>query len=140
MRRGIVLWIFLLISTLALGCTSSKSPRPPNVLFILLDDAGYGDFGCNRNEDVQTPTIDRLSQQSTRLTRFYAQPVCTPTRACLMTGRYFLRTRAIDTLYRDQMDPEEVTIAQVFRAAGYRTGIFGKWHLGSNYPMRPIDK
>jgi arylsulfatase len=109
------------------------------VIFVLLDDAGYGDIGCHGNKDVQTPTIDRLWSESTRLTHFYAQPVCTPTRACLMTGRYFLRTRAIDTLYRDQMDPEEVTIAEVFRSAGYRTGIFGKWHLGSNYPMRPID-
>src|SRR5438067_3440207 len=140
MRRGIVLLIFLLISTLASGCTSEKTSRPPNVLFILLDDAGYGDFGCHGNPDVQTPTIDRLSQQSTRLMRFYAQPVCTPTRACLMTGRDYIRTRAINTLYGNLMDPEEVTMAQVFRAAGYRTGIFGKWHLGDNYPMRTIDK
>jgi arylsulfatase len=122
------------------GCATQRHDPRPNVIFILLDDAGYGDIGCHGNRDAQTPTIDRLWAESTRFTQFYAQPVCTPTRACLMTGRYFLRTRAIDTLYRDQMDPDEVTIAQVFRSAGYRTGIFGKWHLGSNYPMRPIDK
>src|SRR2546421_10026553 len=111
MRRGIVLLIFPLISTLALGCTSARSSHQPNVLFILLDDAGYGDFGCNGNTDVQTPTIDRLSQQSTRLMRFYSQPACTPTRACLMTGRDYMRTHAINTLYGNLMDPEEVTMA-----------------------------
>jgi arylsulfatase A-like enzyme len=119
---------------------SARTDRRPNVLIVLLDDAGFGDVGCHGNPDVQTPTIDRLYAQSTRLTQFHVQPVCTPTRACLMTGRDYLRTRAIDTLYRDMMDPDEVTIAETFRAAGYRTGIFGKWHLGSNYPMRPIDQ
>ena len=141
--RGVVRTALFLLGAafVGAGCASAARQDPrPNVLFILLDDAGYGDVGCHGNPQVQTPTIDRLWSESTRLTHFYAQPVCTPTRACLMTGRYFLRTRAIDTLYRDQMDPQEVTIAQVFKSAGYRTGIFGKWHLGSNYPMRPIDK
>ena len=133
--------ILIAMALIGAGCaaTARKDSRP-NVLFILLDDAGYGDVGCHGNPQVQTPTIDRLWSESTRLTHFYAQPVCTPTRACLMTGRYFLRTKAIDTLYRDQMDPQEVTMAQAFKSAGYRTGIFGKWHLGSNYPMRPIDR
>src|SRR5689334_15354413 len=91
------------IAFVAAGCAAHRTDMRPNVLFILLDDAGYGDVGCHGNRDVQTPTIDRLFSESTRLTRFYAQPVCTPSRACLMTGRDFMRTRAIDTLYRDMM-------------------------------------
>lgn len=123
------------------GCSATRPPGRPNVIFILLDDAGYGDVGCHGNPDVQTPTIDRLYAQSTRLTRFYAQPVCTPTRAALMTGRDHFRTRAADPMnVRSMMDTHETTMAEVFRAAGYRTGIFGKWHLGDNYPMRAIDQ
>lgn len=118
----------------------SRPDRRPNVVFILADDMGYGDLGAHGNTDVETPTLDRLHAESTRLTRFYAQPVCTPTRACLMTGRSHLRTRAVNTLYRSMMDPDEVTMAELFRDAGYRTGIFGKWHLGDNYPTRPIDQ
>jgi arylsulfatase A-like enzyme len=113
----------------------------PNVLVILTDDMGYGDIGCHGNSVVETPTIDRLFRDSLRLTQFYSQPVCTPTRAALMTGRYHFRTRAIDTLDgRAMMDPEEVTIAETFAKAGYKTGIFGKWHLGDSYPTRAIDQ
>src|SRR5262249_33281976 len=78
--------------------------------------------------------------QSTRLTHYLSGPLCTPARASLMTGRYPYRTRAIDTYCgRSQMDPDEITIAEVLSDAGYRTGIFGKWHLGDCYPMRPND-
>lgn len=119
---------------------AARPPSPPNVLLVLVDDMGYGDLGCHGNLDVETPAIDGLWAESTRLTRYYSQPVCTPTRASLMTGRYHFRTRAINTLYGSQMDPDEVTMAEMFRAAGYRTGIFGKWHLGDNYPVRAIDQ
>jgi len=115
--------------------------RPPNVVFILTDDQGYGDLGCTGNPVLQTPRIDSLRRDGAWIRRFYACPVCTPTRACLMTGRYNYRTRAIDTyLGRAMMDPAEVTLAELLRARGYRTGLFGKWHLGDNYPMRPVDK
>ncbi|HQL95069.1 MAG TPA: sulfatase-like hydrolase/transferase, partial [Candidatus Hydrogenedentes bacterium] len=115
--------------------------RPPNVVFILTDDQGYGDLGCTGNPVLQTPRIDSLRRDGAWIRRFYACPVCTPTRACLMTGRYNYRTRAIDTyLGRAMMDPAEVTLAELLRARGYRTGLFGKWHLGDNYPMRPMDK
>ena len=129
-----------LVALLFSPCADAATARPPNVLIVMMDDMGYGDIGCHGNLDVRTPTIDRLWAESTRFTRFYAQPVCTPTRACLMTGRSHYRTRAINTLYGSQMDPAEVTMPEMFRAAGYRTGIFGKWHLGDNYPMRSIDQ
>jgi len=90
---------------------------------------------------VKTPHLDRLASESTELTQFYVCPVCSPTRASLLTGRYNYRTGAIDTyLGRSTMAGDEVTLAEMFSAAGYRTGIFGKWHLGDNYPSRPIDQ
>jgi arylsulfatase A-like enzyme len=113
----------------------------PNIVIILTDDQGYGDLGVHGNPIVRTPNIDAMAKKSAHLTSFYVSPVCTPTRASLMTGRYNYRTRAIDTFRgRAMMDTSEVTIAEILKAAGYATGIFGKWHLGDCYPMRPIDQ
>ena len=107
----------------------------------MTDDQGYGDFGFTGNPVVRTPHLDALAAQSAQVERFYVSPVCTPTRASLMTGRYNYRTRAIDTyIGRAMMEPEEVTVAELLRDAGYATGIFGKWHLGDAYPMRAMDQ
>lgn len=115
--------------------------EPPNVVLIMTDDQGYGDFGSMGNRVIETPHLDAMAGRSASMSTFYVCPVCTPTRACLMTGRYNYRTRAIDTYVgRAMMDPEEVTVAELLRAAGYATGIFGKWHLGDCYPMRAIDQ
>lgn len=117
------------------------SAAEPNVVLIMTDDQGYGDFGFKGNPLIRTPNIDAMAARSASMTRFYVCPVCAPTRACLMTGRYNYRTRAIDTyIGRAMMDTEEVTVAEVLRDAGYATGIFGKWHLGDNYPLRPMDQ
>ena len=116
-------------------------PTGPNVIIVMTDDQGYGDFGFHGNPLIETPNLDTMARASARMTDFYVSPVCTPTRASLMTGRYNHRTRAIDTFNgRAMLDPDEVTIAEVMRAAGYRTGIFGKWHLGDSYPVRAIDQ
>ncbi|MCG8601533.1 MAG: arylsulfatase, partial [Verrucomicrobiales bacterium] len=105
------------------------------------DDMGYGDTGATGNSIIRTPNLDRLASESAELTNFYVSPVCSPTRACLMTGRYNFRTRCIDTFKgRSMMDPDEVTIAEALKEGGYATGIFGKWHRGDNYPMRPQDQ
>lgn len=115
--------------------------RPPNVILVMTDDQGYGDLGIHGNPHIRTPNLDRLASEGVRLEQFHVSPVCTPTRASLMTGRYNYRTRAIDTyLGRAMMDTEEVTIAEILSAQGYRTGIFGKWHLGDNYPLRAMDQ
>ncbi|MBZ0292699.1 MAG: arylsulfatase [Anaerolineae bacterium] len=115
--------------------------RKPNVVLIIMDDLAYGDLACHGNPYTRTPHLDHLYAESARLTRYCSGPLCTPARASLMTGRYHLRTRAIDTyLGRAMLDPDETTLAQVLQDAGYTTGIFGKWHLGDCYPMRPQDK
>jgi arylsulfatase A-like enzyme len=113
----------------------------PNILLIITDDQGYGDLGSAGNPVLQTPHLDRLARQSVRLTQFYVSPVCSPTRAGLLTGRYAYRTGVVDTwLGRSMMHTGEVTLAEMLRPAGYKTGLFGKWHLGDNYPMRPGDQ
>jgi arylsulfatase A-like enzyme len=119
----------------------ADSHARPNVILIMTDDQGYGDFGATGNKVLETPHIDALSKRSASMSQFYVSPVCSPTRACLMTGRYNYRTRCIDTfLGRSMMEPDEVTIAEVLSKAGYATGIFGKWHLGDTYPMRAMDQ
>lgn len=113
----------------------------PNVLIVLTDDQGFGDLGFHGNPILKTPNIDAFAKRSVQLTHFYVSPVCSPTRSSLMTGRYNYRTGVVDTfLGRSMMRPEEVTLAEMLRDAGYRTGLFGKWHLGDNYPMRPQDQ
>lgn len=120
---------------------SFAAERPPNIVLVMTDDQGWGDLGVHGNPVIETPNLDAMASRSVRLTYFYVSPVCTPTRASLMTGRYNYRTRAIDTyIGRTMMEPEEVTVAEVLRDGGYATGIFGKWHLGDCYPMRPQDQ
>lgn len=129
--------IFTVLVTVAFGVFAER----PNVILVMTDDQGYGDFGATGNQLIRTPHLDAMAKRSATMTTFYVSPVCSPTRACLMTGRYNYRTRVIDTwLGRSMMEPEEVTVAEVLRDAGYATGIFGKWHLGDSYPMRAIDQ
>ena len=130
----------VLLLTIGLA-TAAASTRRPNVLIVIADDQGFGDLGVHGNPVVQTPHLDRLAKEGVRLTNFYVSPVCSPTRASLLTGRYSYRTGVVDTfLGRSLMHSGEVTLAEMLKAAGYRTGIFGKWHLGDNHPMRPIDQ
>ena len=126
----------------ATGAPSTTSAsRRPNVLVIVTDDQGYGDLGIHGNPKIETPRLDRLARQSVRFRSFYVSPVCSPTRASLLTGRYNYRTGVVDTyLGRSLTHADEVTLAEMLSTAGYRTGLFGKWHLGDNYPLRAIDQ
>ena len=124
----------------AAAAGKGKAGRP-NVVLVMTDDQGYGDLGCHGNKVIRTPSLDRLHARSVRLTNFHVAPTCSPTRAGLMTGRWCNRTGVWHTIQgRSLLRRGEVTMADVFAAGGYRTGIFGKWHLGDNYPFRPQDR
>jgi arylsulfatase A-like enzyme len=142
MRITTVLFAALLaLLSLTPAPVRAETPSKPNVVIILTDDQGFGELGATGNPLIHTPHIDRLATQSVSLVNFHVMPVCSPTRACLMTGRYNYRTGVTDTfLGRSLMDPRETTLAEMLAAGGYRTGIFGKWHLGDNYPMRAMDR
>ncbi len=134
MKRLLMLTIVLLPQAAALA-------GQPNVVLIMTDDQGYGDMSCHGNPHLKTPNIDQLYRESVRLTDFHVDPTCSPTRAALMTGRYSSRVGVWLTYGgRHHLRIGEVTMADVFAGAGYRTAIFGKWHLGDNYPFRPQDR
>ncbi len=129
------------------ACTQEKEEEAEqntdkkNVILIMTDDQGYGDLGFTGNSLIKTPVLDDLAEESVRFTNFYVSPVCAPTRSSLLTGRYSLRTGIYDTYNGGAiMDNEEITIAEILKDNGYHTGIFGKWHLGDNYPFRPVDQ
>ena len=120
------------------GCSASPLPdkqERPNVILIMTDDQGYGDIASHGHPHLITPNMDRLREMSVRLDNYHVDPTCSPTRAALMTGRYSGRVGVWHTIMgRNLLREDETTIAEVFRDAGYRTGIFGKWHLGDSYP------
>jgi arylsulfatase A len=121
--------------------SGTAQTRKPNILLILTDDHGWPELGLHGNREIETPNLDRLAGEGVRLNRYYTCPVCTPTRAALMTGRYPQRTGAIDTyMGRDTMAASEVTLAEVLRKAGYATGITGKWHLGRYMRYHPNER
>ena len=117
---------------------TQKDTPPPNILFILTDDQGWGDLSINGNQNLQTPNIDQLAKNGAILDRFYVSAVCSPTRAEILTGRYSVRSGVYATSQGgERIDLDETTIAAVFKNAGYQTGAFGKWHSGMQYPYHP---
>jgi arylsulfatase A-like enzyme len=124
-----------------IGCfeaAAGTSQKVPNVLILLADDSGWGDYGFNGNTAARTPNIDSLAMQGTVLQHFYVCALCAPTRAEFLTGRYHSRggVRGVSTGL-ERLNADEATIAQAFKAAGYATGAFGKWHNGSQWPYHP---
>jgi arylsulfatase A-like enzyme len=103
----------------------------PNIILILTDDQGYGDFHCTGNPIIQTPNMDRIHDEGVRFTDFHVSPTCAPTRASIMSGKHEFKNGVTHTINeRERMSLKTVTIAQMLKAAGYQTSIFGKWHLG----------
>lgn len=116
----------------------STAPSPPNVIVFLSDDQGWGDLSIHGNRNLSTPHIDSLARDGALLEHFYVSPVCSPTRAELLTGRYHPRGGVYSTSTGgERLDLDEKTIADTFQAAGYATGAFGKWHNGTQYPYHP---
>ncbi|QDV22720.1 sulfatase-like hydrolase/transferase [Aureliella helgolandensis] len=141
MYRSILCNLLMVLSTQWLCLASFCSARQPNVLLVMTDDQGYGDLGVHGNSMIQTPTLDQFARQSLRLTDFHVEPTCAETRSALMSGQFPLRVGVWHTIMgRSIMRADAVTMPQVFQASGYRTGMFGKWHLGDNYPYRPQDR
>ncbi len=128
---------------LALGAGAAAAQTAtarPNVVLVITDDQGYGDLGCHGNPVLRTPHLDTLHGESVRLTNYHVSPTCAPTRSALLTGRYTNLVGPWHTIQgRSILHRDEKTLAASLRAAGYRTGIFGKWHLGDNFPSRPQD-
>ena len=141
----IVLQISFVIALGCSACTSSvkqqqeqEANQPPNVVIILSDDQGWGDLSLNGNPNLNTPHIDSLAINGVSFDRFLVSPVCSPTRAELLTGRYHTRGGVYSTSAGgERLDLDETTIAQHFKKAGYQTACYGKWHNGMQYPYHP---
>ncbi|MFC4992124.1 arylsulfatase [Rubritalea tangerina] len=113
----------------------------PNVVFVITDDQGYGDIACHGHPYVKTPHLDKLVSESVNLDDYHVFPTCSPSRASILTGHWANRTGVWHTINgRSLLREGEVTVAEMFKEAGYATGIFGKWHLGDAYPFRPQDR
>ena len=142
--RNLVFLLCLLFSWVLTGPLSAwaveqpKKTNPPNIVIFLADDQGWGDLSCNGNTMLKTPNIDSLAKNGVRLDRFYVCPVCSPTRAEFLTGRYHPRTgvRGVSTGL-ERLNLDEKTLADSFKNAGYATAAFGKWHNGSQWPYHP---
>ncbi|MDX1476787.1 MAG: sulfatase [Saprospiraceae bacterium] len=139
-----VLQIFLVICLAVWSCQSPDTTpeRPPNIVIIFTDDQGYQDVGCFGSPDIETPNLDRMASEGVRLTSYYAaQAVCSASRAALLTGCYPNRIGIHQALMPDArvgLHPDETTLAEMLREKGYRTGIFGKWHLGDHPDFLPL--
>ncbi|UZR98056.1 arylsulfatase [Chondrinema litorale] len=137
-------WLLGLIALFYLiGCEKENpdnkiAERPPNVVFILSDDQGWGDLSLSGNKNLSTPNIDGLGKNGVVFNHFYVSPVCSPTRAEILTGRYAVRGGVYSTSAGgERLDLDEVTIADYFKEAGYATACYGKWHNGMQYPYHP---
>lgn len=135
-------FIIVLAAALAAFAPCLASDRDkPNVILVMTDDVGYGDLACHGNPFIKTPNLDKLYAQSVRLTDFHVSPKCSPTRASLLTGRHCRHVGVRNTNNtQNLMATDFPTLANLFADNGYRTGIFGKWHLGDHYPFRPQDR
>ena len=137
----ILFFVVLLVREIDIVKAQENLEKRPNVILIMTDDQGYGDLACHGNTILDTPNMDRLHSQSVRFTNFHVSPTCAPTRAALMTGLYTNRTGVWHTIGgRSLLRKDKITMAEVFKENEYHTAIFGKWHLGDNYPFRPQDR
>lgn len=133
--------LFTLVLVATMACSSSPSQYnsiQPNIVLIMTDDQGWGDLSMHGNTELETPNIDHLADQGAVFDRFFVSPVCSPTRAEILTGRYHVRGGVYATSAGgERLDLDEKTIAQYFKENGYQTAAFGKWHNGMQYPYHP---
>ena len=137
----LAVFCWVAVSVVAWSAERSNPAQRPNVIILITDDQGYGDLSCHGNPVLKTPHLDRLHDEAIRFTDFHVAPMCTPTRGQLMTGVDALRNGAMNVSSgRTLLRREFLTMGEVFANSGYATGLFGKWHLGDNYPYRPQDR
>lgn len=133
-----VILVLFCITALSQIRLAAQSQKKPNIIIILSDDQGWGDLSINGNKNLSTPNIDRLAKTGATLDRFYVLPVCSPTRAEMLTGRYHARVGVSDVSNGgERLNTDETTIADVLHGAGYATAVYGKWHNGGQYPYYP---
>lgn len=129
----------LLTTILLLGCSTSENK--PNVIIVITDDQGMGDLSCQGNPYIKTPHLDDFYNDAVRFTNYHVSTTCAPTRGALMSGRHTNRVNVFHTITgRSLLFEDEVILSQIFAQNGYTNGMFGKWHLGDNYPFRPEDR
>lgn len=142
--RRVSLWMAAVLATLGMANSLTvihAAESRPNVLVILTDDQGWGDLSLHGNHNLRTPNIDSLARDGVSFENFYVCAVCAPTRAEFLTGRYHPRTGVTGVSRgEERLNPDEQTIADLFREAGYATGAFGKWHNGTQSPLHPNDQ
>jgi arylsulfatase len=133
--RSLLLWLMFVAGVFT---TLAKPPPPPNFVIIFADDMGYGDAGCFGSKDIRTPRIDRMAKEGMRFTSFYAQPICGPSRAALMTGCQPLRVAEVGNIknVHPELHDKEITIAEVLKTKGYATACFGKWDLARHSQLK----
>jgi len=135
---------FLNLAPLLLATLSSLAlagPAKPNIILVMPDDVGYGDYACFGNPVMKTPSVDAFKKESLLFTKFHVSPTCAPTRAALMSGRHEFKSGVTHTIYeRERMSLDTFTLPQMLKSAGYTTGIFGKWHLGDETEYRPESR
>lgn len=141
--------ISIIVALIFISCksedpSSKTNERPPNIVFIFTDDLGYGDIGCFGAQDIKTPNIDRIADEGIKFTEFYsASPICSPSRAGLLTGRLPVRMGINGVFFPESftgMPSDEITIAEMLKEKNYATGIVGKWHLGHHFKYLPLQQ
>ncbi len=138
------LLLVVILSFLVLPGTAQKKSDQPNIILIMADDLGYGDIACFGSDFIQTPVLDKMASEGIKFTDYHSNgAVCTPTRAALMTGNYQQRSGLEGVIFAQAdkriygISTSEKTMAEIFKDAGYKTGMFGKWHLGYNKEFNP---
>ncbi len=136
---ALFVWLIVLITSISGSCVLKQTK--PNIILIMPDDAGYGDYSCLGSPIMRTPSVDAFKEESMLFTQFHVSPKCSPSRAALMSGRHEFKNGVTHTVFeRERLSLKTVTLADMLGSAGYATGIFGKWHLGDEEAYRPENR